>query len=331
MPEAPPGGPGEFETIAELFRPLAHGAPEALDLRDDAAVLSPRPGEDLVVTADAVVEGVHFLPDDPLDLVARKLLRVNLSDLAAKAAEPFAYLLTIAWSPRCGWAERRAFAAGLAADQAAFGVRLIGGDTVSTPGPLTAGVTAFGRVPTGRAVLRGGARPGDRLFVSGAVGDGLLGLRAVRGELDLPDEAVAALADRYRLPRPRLTLRAALRTHARAAIDVSDGLIADVGHLAAASGLAAAIDLDALPLSAPARAWLTRQSRETALVELVTGGDDYEIVCAVAPEQADAFRAAAEAAGTPVTEIGRVVAGEGVRVTFDGRPLRIDRPGWRHG
>ncbi len=324
--------PDEFETISALFRPLTTGAPAALGLQDDAAVLAPRPGEDLVVTADALVEGVHFLPDDPLDLVARKLLRVNLSDLAAKGAEPVAYLLTLAWSPRCGWAEREAFAAGLAHDQAEFGVRLIGGDTVSTPGPLTAGVTAFGRVAMGRAVLRTGARPGDRLFVSGTVGDGWLGLMAARGKLAGIDAAhVATLAARYRLPEPRLALTPALLAHARAAADVSDGLIADVANIAQASGVAATVVLDRLPLSDGARAWLDRHDGEAARVALATGGDDYEIVCAVRPDRADAFVAAAAQADVPMTEIGGFSAGEGVSATLSGAPVALGRTGWRHG
>ena len=238
----------EFETIARLFRPLTRGAPEALDLLDDAAVLPGRPGFDLVITKDAVVQGVHFLPDDPLDLVARKLLRVNLSDLAAKAAEPFGYLLAVAWPKG---ADREAFARGLAQDGEAFGLVLLGGDTVSTPGPLTASVTMLGWVPEGRMVKRFGARPGDLLVVSGTIGDGVLGLAAASWEFE-----DAALADRYRLPQPRLELREALRAHAHAAVDVSDGLLADAGHIAKASGCAVRVELERVPLSASARDWL---------------------------------------------------------------------------
>lgn len=292
-------------------------------------MLSLPPGDQLVVTADAVVEGVHFLPDDPLDLVARKLLRVNLSDLAAKAAEPFAYLLTVAWPPRCGWAEREAFAAGLAADQAEFGVRLIGGDTVSTPGPLTASVTAFGRVPADRMVLRSGASAGDRLLVSGAIGDGFLGLQAARGALNGPD--AAALADRYRLPRPRLALHDALRAGASAAADVSDGLLADAGRIALASSLRAVVDLERLPLSDGARAWLEGREPAAALADLATGGDDYEIVCAASPDSIDDLLRRAADAGLPLTDVGALEAGEGVEARWRGRPLALPRTGWRHG
>lgn len=306
---------------------MAEGFPGALGLLDDAAVLSLPPGEELVVTADALVEGVHFLPDDALDLVARKALRVNLSDLAAKAAEPFAYLLTVAWSSRCGWPEREAFAAGLAQDQAEFGVSLSGGDTVATPGPLTVSITAFGRVPAGRMLRRSGGRAGDLLLVSGTIGDGGLGLQAARGDLG----GAEALADRYRLPQPRLALRDALRRGATAAADVSDGLLADAGRVAAASGLRAVVDLDRLPLSAEARAWAVDRPREEAVAYLASAGDDYEIVCAAAPDRAPLLQAAAAEAGLPLTPVGRLELGEGVEARLDGRPLPLDRLGWRHG
>jgi thiamine-monophosphate kinase len=304
----------EFETIARLFRPLTRGAPEALDLLDDAAVLPGRPGFDLVITKDAVVQGVHFLPDDPLDLVARKLLRVNLSDLAAKAAEPFGYLLAVAWTQD---ADRDAFARGLAEDGARFGLTLLGGDTVSTPGPLTASVTMLGWAPEGRMVKRSGARPGDLLAVSGTIGDGWLGLQAAQGALDEP-----RLADRYRLPEPRLDLRAALRNHAKAAADVSDGLLADAGHIAKASGCAVHVELEKLPLSPSAARWASDGERRGAdLLSLATGGDDYEVVCAVAPKDVGAM---------PVTVVGRFTEGEGVGVSFNGKAMRVGELGWRH-
>ena len=313
----------EFEAIAELFRPLTGGAPEAADLLDDAAFLPARPGFDLVITQDAVVEGVHFLPDDPPELVARKLLRVNLSDLAAKAAEPFGYLLSVAWSPRWDAPARAAFARGLADDQAEYGIRLLGGDTVSTPGPMTASVTALGYAPEGRAVRRAGARPGDGVYVSGSIGDGWLGLLAAQGRLDLSAADVASLADRYRLPRPRVELRGLLAASASACADVSDGLAADLGHVAAASGVGAVLDLEAVPLSGPARSWLeTQPDRAAALIQLTTGGDDYEVV----------FTAAAppEAGPVPVTRIGEVVSGLGVLVRHAGAEVQLPLAGWRH-
>jgi len=322
----------EFDHIARLLRPLAAGAPEALGLLDDAAILQSRPGQDLVVTTDTLVEGVHFLPSDSLDMVARKLLRVNLSDLAAKAAAPYGYFLCASWSPRCGWDEREAFAAGLAADQAAFGIVLMGGDTTSTPGPLTFSLTAMGWAQAGETVKRSGARPGHRLLVSGTIGDGSLGLAAATGGLAQMDvRRRAALADRYRLPHPRLELRAALLAYASAAADVSDGLIADAGHIAEASGCAVAIELGATPLSEAAAAWVAGEpNRAVALAKLASGGDDYEIVLAAPADACASAVAAAKAAGVVLTEIGRFEEGAGVGVQMDGQPYAAPRAGYRH-
>jgi thiamine-monophosphate kinase len=322
---------GEFETIERLLKPLAH--PDyARGLTDDVAVLPSRPGFDLVLTQDALVEGVHFLPDDPLDTVAQKLLRVNLSDLAAKGAEPFGYLLTCAWSPRCGWPERMAFADGLRADQKEFGIALLGGDTVSMPGPLTFSATLMGWVPKGRAVGRAGARPGDLLFVTGMIGDGKLGLLAAQDRLPLEPERVAALADRYRRPSPRHDFASTIRAHATAAVDVSDGLIADVGRLAAASGVGAEMDLEKLPLSAAADAWFQgRVDPEGALIDLATGGDDYEIAFAAPASAEAALRREAERLHLRLTRLGRFVDGGGTAVRWAGRPVEVTRPGWTHG
>ena len=323
----------EFETIERLFRPLAQGAPEARGLLDDVAVIPCRPGQDLVATKDAMVEGVHFLPDDPLDMVARKLLRVNLSDLAAKGADPYGYLLSISWSKRCDGLAREAFAAGLKEDQAHFGVKLFGGDTTSTPGPLTASITAFGWTPAGRTVARAGARPGDIVLASGSIGDGWLGLQAGRGELGHLEEArVEALARRYRLPEPRTNLARLVREHASASADVADGLGADAGHLAEAGKVGIEIALERLPLSRAAKAWLEHRVDPVAsLLDLATGGDDYEIVCAADPRHAEALARGAEKTGVPFTPVGRVVAGQGVRVTFEGDPVEVRHAGWRHG
>lgn len=309
-------GPDEFGQIAELFRPLTRGAPEAFELLDDAAAIPSRPGFDLVVTKDAMVEGVHFLAGEAADLIARKLLRVNLSDLAAKGAEPYGYFLVTAWPRDFGWARRRAFARGLAEDGETFDLVLLGGDTVSTPGPLTVSVTMLGWVPSGLMVRRGGGRAGDLLMVSGTIGDGWLGLQAARGELDDPD---GWLGGRFRLPQPRLDLRAQLRSMATAAADVSDGLIADAGHIARASGLGFHIELDRVPLSDPARRWLAgRADRAAALLALASGGDDYEVVCA-APGPVAGF-----------TPIG-VMKEEPTRtVSVDGANIVAGDGGWRH-
>jgi thiamine-monophosphate kinase len=322
-------GSDEFDTIARLFRPLAEDAPEALGLADDAAAIPSRPGFDLVVTKDAVVEGVHFLSDDPPAQVARKLLRVNLSDLAAKGAEPYGYFLAVAWPPGYGEAERAAFAAGLAEDQAAFGIKLLGGDTVSTPGPFTASVTMMGWVPQGSMVRRDGARPGQVLLVTGTIGDAGLGLKAAQGFLE--GDGAELLAARYRTPQPRTGLREALRAHASACIDISDGLIADAIHLEEAGGVAIQIDLERLPLSPAAKGWLALQSSPAAaMVELASAGDDYELLITADVSAALPLAIAAADAGFAMTPIGRVHQGQGTLVLHNSRPVLVQRTGWRH-
>jgi thiamine-monophosphate kinase len=309
----------EFGEIERLFRPLTRGDPGAFDLLDDAAVIPSRPGYDLVVTKDAIVEGVHFPEGEAPELVARKALRVNLSDLAAKAAEPFACFLAVAWPSRLDARDRERFAMGLASDLEAYDLSLMGGDTVVTPGPFTVSITAMGWTPHGTMVRRAGARPGDQVLVSGTIGDGALGLLAVRREIPDPN---GRLTYRYRLPDPRVDLREDLRRVATAAADVSDGLIADAGHIARASGVRLEIDLDALPLSGAAASWLERQTEpRAALLRLATGGDDYEVVC-TAP--ADAARPVG------MTCIGRVSEGEGVTVRLAGELVDPGPGGWRH-
>jgi thiamine-monophosphate kinase len=311
--------PGEFEQIARLYRPLTRGAPEALDLLDDAAVIPQRPGFDLVVTKDAVVEGVHFPEGERPDLVARKLLRVNLSDLAAKGAEPWGYFLAVSWPSGWDWAARQRFAAGLAEDGETFGLALLGGDTTSTPGPMTASATLLGWVPAGAMVRRGGARPGDQVLVSGTIGDGWLGLEAVRGRID---DADGYLAGRYRIANPRVDLREMLRARASAAADVSDGLIAAAGHIARASGVGMRLDLARLPLSEAAARWLDSQPDQAAArVRLASGGDDYEVVFTASPE---------DAAVSGQAIIGQVVEGAGMTVVYQGREVDPGQGGWRH-
>lgn len=312
--------PGEFELIARYFAPIA--GPGGLGLVDDAGLLRPARGYEIVVTADALVAGVHFFPDDPPGSIARKALAVNLSDLAAKGAKPEGFVLALAL-PK-GWTESwlAGFAAGLkqAADEGACA--LIGGDTVSTPGPLTLSITAFGSVPAGRMVSRSGAKPGDILAVSGTIGDGALGLK-VHGP-DAPGwvERLSSsdrsfLADRYLHPQPRLRLAAALQAHASAAMDVSDGLVGDLAKLLKASGLGAEVDLDAVPLSAAARAAIMA---DPALAELAwTGGDDYEILCTASEGEYPALAAAAQVSGMVLTPIGFVNDGAGVSYRYGGR------------
>ncbi len=319
--------PDEFAWIARL-EPLTRGDPRALGLTDDAAVIPARPGFDLVISKDAMVEGVHFLPHERPDLVARRLLRTNLSDLAAKAAEPFGYFLMTAWPEDRSWSDRDAFIRGLAEDGEAFGVALLGGDTVRTSGPLTLSATVLGWCPAGATVLRSGARPGDAALVLGTIGDGWLGLRAALGEIADPGGRLAA---HYRTPTPLLTQRGGLRAFARAAADVSDGLVADAGHVARASGLAVSLDLADLPLSTDAMAWCAAQpDQEEARLALATGGDDYAIVCAADPVDVPALKHVASESGVSCARVGLFERGEGVRVTLAGRRIKVATPGWSH-
>ncbi len=312
--------PAEFALIARHFLPLA--GPGALFLADDAAVFAPPNGRDLVVAADAMVAGIHFLPDDPPDLVGRKLLRTNLSDLAAMGATPLGYLMTVSAPRATPDAWFAGFAAGLAADQAEYAISLLGGDTTSTPGPISLSLTILGHVAPGRALRRAGARDGDGLWVSGSIGDGALGLLAARGEIADPN---GTLADRYRLPRPRLALGQAVAGIAHAGMDVSDGLVQDTGHLCRAGGLGAVIEADSVPLSPAARA-------AGRLALCLTGGDDYELLLAVPPAAEPALAEAAARTGTPVTRIGGFRA-DAPRVTVraaDGTVLPLATGGWSH-
>ena len=329
--DVPRDAAGEFGTIRDLLAPLAH--PEwGRGLLDDVAVLPSRPGYDLVLTKDALVEGVHFLPADPLDTVAQKLLRVNLSDLAAKGAEPFGYLLACHWSPRCGWAEREAFAAGLAADQRTFGLSLLGGDTVGTPGPASFSATLLGWVPRGRTVGRNTARPGDRVFVTGQIGDGWLGLQAAQGALTLEPERVAALVEHYRRPLPQVEFGGVVREWATASADVSDGLVADIGHIAEASGVGIEMDLELTPMSAAGHVWFdSRVDPQAAFEQLATGGDDYEIVFTAPASAEAALRREADRRHLRLTQVGRVVAGQGMVVRYGGEPVALSKTGWIHG
>jgi len=320
----------EFETIRRLLAPLAH--PEwGRGLTDDVALIPFRKGHDLVVTKDALVEGVHFLATDPLDTVAQKLLRVNLSDLAAKGAEPFGYLLACHWPERCGWPERKLFVEGLARDQAEFGVALLGGDTVSTPGPASFSITLMGWAAKGRIIARAGAHPGDLVFVTGTVGDGWLGLRAARELLTLEPGRLGALVEHYRRPMPRTAFAPAVLEHASAALDVSDGLIADLGHLARASGVRLDLQLESLPLSLAAQAWFDgRADADQALSQLASGGDDYEIAFTARPGHEPALRREAERLHLRLTRIGEVKAGEGVHARYLGETVPIEQAGWVH-
>jgi len=319
---------GEFERIARFFAPLA--GPAALGLLDDVALIEGPPGQQLVLTVDAIVAGVDYLPDDPADLVARKLLRVNLSDLAAKGATPFGYLLTTVLPMSCGESWLAGFSAGLAVDQAEFGIVLLGGDSSSTPGPATLSVTAIGTIGVGQAILRRGAQPGDVVYVSGTIGDASLGLRVLRGDLsELDASSRAHLVDRYRLPRPRLALGQGLVGIAHAMIDVSDGLIGDLDHLCAVSGVAAVVESVKVPLSAAACAALDADNSQLSLV--LGGGDDYELIFAAPRAAEGVIGALARSLALPIAAIGYITAGTGVRVIDEtGRNIELAATGYRH-
>lgn len=324
---------GEFKLIAELFAPLAAGAPGAFGLRNDAALVELGAGEQSVATLDAMVEGVHWLADDPPDSVARKLLRVNLSDLAAMGAEPRGYLLAACLGPAVDDAWLEGFAAGLAADQQIYGVTLLGGDTTRSPGPTSLSLTALGAVPAGRCLERSTLAAGDLLYVSGTIGDGALGLDLLQGRLEVPEpERRDFLAGRYRLPQPRTALGPALLGLASACLDVSDGLVADAAHLAEESALDLEIEAAAVPLSAAGRAALER--RPDLLTRVLTGGDDYELLFGVAPAREAEIAGLSARLDLPLARIGRVLPGAGpgeVRVVDGaGRPLALESRGWTH-
>jgi thiamine-monophosphate kinase len=325
---------GEFALIARYFAPLATDA-AALSLRDDAAVLRPPESREIVLSCDTIVEGVHFLADDPPETIAHKALAVNLSDLAAKGAKPYVYLLALALpaAPAPTWLE--AFASGLRKLQEQAGIALVGGDTTRTRGPLSLTVTALGLVPQGHAVLRLGAKEGDRLYVSGTIGDACLGLRllqepALARAWGLLEADSAFVIDRYRRPEPRTDLTLLIRNFAQGAIDVSDGLVGDVEKLAQVSHVSASIETARVPFSAPAQKALQREPG--LLATLLTAGDDYEIVAAVPEASAASFEAEAAAKGARLTMIGRIEAPPGgVRVLRpDGEPLQLDRKGFSH-
>jgi thiamine-monophosphate kinase len=318
----------EDDLIARYFKPIATN-PGALGLTDDAAVL--RGGtDDLVVTTDAIVEGVHFRSSDPPETVAKKALRVNLSDLASKGATPAGFVLTLALrEPDERWLS--AFASGLAEDAITFDCPLLGGDTVATPGPLTISITAFGRAPVGGMILRSRAQPGDRIVVSGTIGDAALGLAVLSGNVTVGDATIReSLIDRYRVPQPRIPLAEAVRHYARAAMDVSDGLAGDLAKLCIASGVSAIIDAAAVPLSEAARGLI--EQGQTSFVSAVSGGDDYEVLCTIAKDRWDDFARAARNVGVAVTLIGEIIAGNAAPKWLDtkGEDVALPRLSYSH-
>ena len=321
---------GEFELIARYLAPLSAAAPLAFGLTDDAALLAPEPGEQVVLTKDCMVAGVHFMDADGPEVIARKLLRTNLSDLAAMGASPRGYLLGLVLPRDVDEAWIAGFAAGLDRDQREFGVALLGGDTTATPGPTVLSLTALGVAPQGRVLRRNGARAGDLLYVSGTIGDATLALHLKLNQVvGIDPDIRRALNDRLDLPSPRVTLGPRLVGIATAALDVSDGLVQDVGHIAQASGVAIEIRAADVPLSAPAAEVIGEAPG--LFLDCLSGGDDYELAFTVPPERVGDLQRAAAVAGVPVTCIGRVAAGQGVAVRDrQGERVELARTGYRH-
>ena len=325
-------GSAEDRLIARYFKPLAKH-PGAFGFSDDAAAITPPAGHDLVLKTDGLIAGVHFFSDDPAEGVGRKALRVNLSDLAAKGAAPLAFLLAIALPKDFDENWLADFTRGLGEDADTYKCPLLGGDTDSTPGPISISVAAFGTLPSGTMVKRSGARAGDHIFVSGTIGDAALGLQVRQGaaktwQLD------AAMSDhlvsRYRVPQPRVALAEALRAHASAAMDVSDGLVGDLAKLCAASNVSADVEVARVPLS-------DAVSRAVAgdcnvITPIVTGGEDYEILCAIPLDRVTSFQNTAAKAGVPVVDIGRIVAGSAPPrfLNPEGRPLTFLHTSYSH-
>lgn len=329
--------PGEFDLIGKYFRPLASAESGAADLCNDAAVLAPKDGHHLVVTMDTLVSGVHFLEFTPPHFIAAKTLRVNLSDLAAMGAEPAWYTLSLSL-PSGGeniygddWLD--SFTQALEVEQMLYAITLVGGDTVSTPGPLSLSVTAMGWVKTGQEMKRSGAKPGDIIYTSGTIGDATLGLAAVQGDFsELEPSSLEILTERYHRPQPRLDLGRELYGLASAAIDISDGLVQDMGHICTCSKVTATIRADDIPLSAVGQGIV--ENDPDMMNVIMSGGDDYELVFCVPPERQNAVTNLADKLNLSLTPIGVVEAdGAGNQVKIidgDGVEIRMPTTGYRH-
>jgi thiamine-monophosphate kinase len=324
---------GEFAWIARYLAPLSKAAPpfaQAFGLKDDAALLRPPKGMELVITKDAIAGDVHFFSSDEPALIARKLIRVNLSDLAAKGAKPFGYFLSLCLPLGTQEEWVRDFAKGLKRDQTEFAIHLLGGDTTSTAGPAVLSLTALGFVRRGKMIRRQGARPGDILYMTGSLGDAVLGLAVAKSQaqsLRLRDAAF--VLGRYRLPRPPVRLGEKLAPFVHAAIDISDGLKADLGHLCDVSGVGAEIDLARLPFSAPVRRAL--KDDPALLSRLITGGDDYELLFAAPMTSESALKRLSRSCRVALAPIGRVVRNTACRFLHkDGSELLLGKGGYTH-
>ncbi len=312
---------GEFDFIAQHFRPLAGRG--AMELRNDGATMALPAGEELVLSSDTMVEGLHFLPDDPADTVARKLLRCNLSDLAAMGARPRHYMLNVSVPAGRHYDENwfTKFASGLAADQKQYDISLLGGDTTGSPSPLMLNVTILGSVRQGEVLRRDGAQPGDGVWVTGSLGRAALGLQVRLGKLDGSEDS---LVEAYRIPTPRVGL--SLYGIVSAAMDISDGLVQDCGHIAEESGVAITLFEEKLPFTSEVMAHMATH-REMILL----GGDDYELLMTCPPTQEDALQAHCRKHDVPLTKVGTVTEGQGVTMLDkQQQPISFSRTGWQH-
>ena len=317
---------GEFEFIRNKLAPLSAGEPGALGLTDDAALLMPQTGQEIVLCSDMLVAGTHFLESDAFDVVAQRAFLSNLSDLAAMGASPIGYLNSVCWPSSTTDEQRDLFVSGLEAAQSEYGLALLGGDTTSGKGPLVVSMTMVGEVQAGTALKRGGAKPGDDVWVTGTIGDAALGLAIARGHLDKQDFLLA----RYQSPTPRLEAGICLRTIASACIDISDGLVADAGHIASTSRVQLNIEAAMVPLSSPALLWLEKEG-EAGLKKLLSAGDDYELVFTAPHDKASEILALKSECGVEISWIGGVSEGEGVSVRDEeGEDMKIDSSGFTH-
>ena len=312
---------GEFDLIARYFtRPVRRAA---LGVGDDCALLAPAPGMQLAVSSDMLVEGRHFFAGTDPERLGHKALAVNLSDLAACGARPLAFTLALAL-PQVDAAWLEGFSRGLLQLADAHGCELVGGDT--TQGPLNICITVFGEVPTGQALLRSGAQPGDDIYVSGTLGEARLALDALRGQFALPANMLAHLRQRLERPTPRVALGLALRGVATSALDLSDGLLGDLGHILRASGVGACIDtsktINLIAISARSISATGQFDADYLQQCTLAGGDDYELAFTAAPARRGAVAAAAQASGTAVARIGVVEGAPGLRlIDAQGRPV----------
>lgn len=321
----------EFDIIKTYFQPLAENFGGSLSLIDDAALLNVGKDRQLVITNDILTAGVHFFENDPADFVARKSLRVNLSDIAAMGAKPVTYLLALSLPSPPDHSWLKLFSRGLQGDQDRYGICLSGGDTASTPGPLSISITMLGHIQANKALMRSTARSGDDIWVSGTIGDASVALKFLKGTINVGNlETRKYLLDRLHLPEPRLELGNALIGIASSVTDVSDGLVADLGNICSASGLGAIVKGAQIPLTKRVSN-LMRESQNLKLSDLLSGGDDYELLFTAPPERACDINGISEAIGLNVCRIGSIVNNKRVRVIDGlGHDIKLEVEGFHH-